>query len=86
MNRQKKEWMKSQINDLDDIEHTQIYQIIMKYTSTFTKSSNGIFVSTEDLSEDCLKEVERHILFCLDQRKTMQDDMKKRKTLERMFQ
>lgn len=86
MNRTKREWLKSQIETLDDNDHSQIYQIITKFNHNVTKSSNGVFVSCDDLSDECLSEIERHVLFCIDQRKRMDDDMKTRKTYERMIQ
>jgi hypothetical protein len=86
MNRTKREWLKSQIETLDDNDHSQIYQIITKFSHNVTKSSNGVFVSCDDLSDECLSEIERHVLFCIDQRKRMDDDMKTRKTYERMIQ
>jgi hypothetical protein len=86
MNRTKKEWLKTQIDLLEDNDHVQIYQIISKYTTTCTRSSNGVFVSSDDLSDECLSEIERHVLFCLDQKRRMEEDMKTRKTYERMLQ
>ena len=84
MIRSKKEWLKGQIDCLDTNEHVQIYKIVTKYTETVTKSPNGVFVSCEDLSDECLTEIEKYILFCIDQRKRMEEDMKTRKSYERM--
>jgi hypothetical protein len=86
MNRQKKEWLKDQLDKLDVNEHIQIYSIIKKYTENITKSPTGIFISSEHLSNECLEEMEKYILFCNDQRKRMEDDLKTRKTYERMIE
>jgi hypothetical protein len=86
MNRQKKEWLKEQIDKLDTNEHTQIHNIITKYTKTITKTPTGYFVSSDDLTEECLKEIENYTIFCLDQRKRMEEDMKERKTYERLIE
>ena len=86
MNRSKKEWLKDQVDKLEVNEHIQIYSIIKKYTEVITKSPTGIFVSSENLSDECLLEMERYVLFCLDQRKRMEDDMKTRKSYERMIE
>jgi len=84
MNRSKKEWLKEQLDKMDVSEHSQVYAIVKKYTDQVTKTQNGILVSTDVLSIDCLQEIEKYVTFCLDQRKRMDDDLKTRKTYERM--
>lgn len=86
MNRQKKEWLKEQIDKLDTNEHTQIHSIITKYTSSITKTPTGYFISSDDLSDECLKEIEKYTNFCLDQRKRMEEDSKERKQYERLIE
>jgi len=84
MNRSKLEAMKLQIDSLDVQEHIQIYSIMKKYTEVFTKTLNGVFISSENLSEECLLEISTYIQFCSDQRKRMEEDQKQRKTYERL--
>jgi hypothetical protein len=84
MNRAKKEWIKEQLDKMDSNEHTQVYEIIKKYTDQFTKTQNGVLISSDNLNEECLLEIERYITFCLDQRKRMDEDNKTRKNYERM--
>ena len=86
MNHSKKEWLKQQLERLETNEHIQIYGIIKKYTENITRSPTGIFVSSEHLTDECLVEMEKYVLFCLDQRKRMEDDLKTRKTYERMIE
>ena len=86
MNRQKLEWMKEQIDKLDTTEHTQLHEIIQKYTKNITKAPTGVFVSSEHLTQDCLQEMENYILFCIDQKQRMAEDMKTLKTYERMVE
>jgi len=86
MNRQQKELLKEQIDKLDSNEHKQLYAIIQKYTTEITKTPGGILISSENLSNECLQEMEKYTLFCLDQRKRMDDDLKTRKTYERMVE
>jgi len=86
MNRSKLEWMKEQLDKMEVNEHIQVYSIVKKYCENITKSPTGIFVSSEHLSQDCLLEMEKYILFCLDQRKRMDEDLKTRKTYERMVE
>jgi hypothetical protein len=84
MNRSKKEWLKDQLDKMDVSEHSQVYAIVKKYTDQVTKTQNGILVSTDVLTTECLLEIEKYVTFCLDQRKRMDDDLKTRKTYERM--
>jgi hypothetical protein len=82
--RSKKEWLKDQIDRMDTNEHSQIFLIIKKFTDQFTKTNSGVLISTDNLSNECLEEIEKYISFCLDQRKRMEEDMKTRKNYERL--
>jgi hypothetical protein len=82
--RSKLEMLKDQIDKLEINEHKQIFNIMNKNELQVTKTQNGVLVSADLLSEEILSEVERYVLFCLDQRKRMEEDMKTRKTYERM--
>jgi hypothetical protein len=82
--RSKKEWMKEQLDRMESNEHNQVFSIIKRYTDQFTKTQNGVLVSTDNLNDECLEEIEKYITFCLDQRKRMDEDMKTRKTYERL--
>lgn len=84
MNRSKLELMKAQIDALETDDHQQLYLIISQFTQAFTKTSNGIFVSSENLSEECLGQMEKHITFCNDQRRRIDEDNQHRKTYERL--
>lgn len=70
---------------MDSNEHTQIFFIIKKYTNHFTKTENSVLVSTDNLNDECLNEIEKYINFCLDQRKRMEDDLKTRKNYENLI-
>jgi hypothetical protein len=80
----KLESLKDKIDKLEVNEHKQIYNIMKKNGPPVTKTQNGVLISSETLDNDTLAEVERYVLFCVDQRKRMEDDMKTRKTYERM--
>ena len=62
MNRQKKEWLKEQIDKLDSNEHMQIYNIIKKFTKEITKTPDGVFISSDDLPNECLEEIENYVI------------------------
>jgi hypothetical protein len=78
--------MKDYIDKMDPNEHLQILNIIKKYTDNFTKTQTGILISTENLNDECMKEIDTYIHFSIDQRKRIDDDNKQRKTYERMVQ
>ena len=82
--RSKKEWLKEQLDRMESNEHSQVFSIIKKYTDQFTKTQNGVLVSTDNLNDECLDEIEKYITFCNDQRKRMDEDMKTRKNYERL--
>jgi len=87
ISRSKKESLKDQIDKLDATEHRQIYNLMnltMKNNLPITKTQNGILVSANTLNDETLQAVEQYVLFCLDQRKRMDEDAKTRKTYERM--
>jgi hypothetical protein len=84
--RTKKEWMKDQLDSMDANEHVQVLEIIRKYTDQCTKTQTGVLISTDLLNDECLGEIEHYIHFLLDQRKRMEEDVKTRKTYERMIQ
>lgn len=84
LSRSKKEWLKEQIDKMDASEHGQIYTIIKRYTDQVTKTQNGVLVSSDILSDECLNDIEKYVAFCLDQKKRMDDDMKTRKEYERL--
>jgi len=84
VSRSKKEWLKDQLDHMESNEHNQVFTIIKKYTDQFTKTQNGVLISTDNLNDECLTEIETYINFCLDQKKRMDEDMKTRKTYERL--
>jgi hypothetical protein len=83
--RSRKEWIKDQLDRMDSNEHSQLFAIIRKYSDQFTKTQTGVLVSTDTLSDQCLGEIENYINFSMDQRKRMDDDLKTRKSYERMM-
>lgn len=82
--RSKKEWLKDQLDRMDSNEHGQVFNIIKKYTDQFTKTHSGVLVSTDQLTDECLAEIEKYITFRNDQKKQMEEDAKTRKNYERL--
>lgn len=71
MKRQQKEKLKENLDRLDADEHAQIFVIIKKYTDSFTKTQNGVLISSDTLPDECLVEMEKMVAYYLDQRKSM---------------
>lgn len=81
MNRNRKEALKENLEKLDSEEHAQIFSIIKRYTDTYTKTQSGVLVSSDNLPDECILEIEKMVTFYLDQRKSMEADAIKRKSL-----
>ena len=71
MKRSQKEKLKEHLDKLDAQEHGQIFDIIKRYTDNFTKTQNGVLISSDVLSDECLLEIEKRVAYYMDQRKTM---------------
>lgn len=71
MKRHQKEKLKENLERLDAEEHAQVFQLIKQYTDSFTKTQNGVLISSDNLSDECLLEMEKMVNYYLDQRKTM---------------
>jgi hypothetical protein len=82
MSRARLEKLKEQIDRLDPQEHAQIFAIIKKYTDSYTQTQSGALVSSDALSDQCITEMERMVLFYIDQRKHMEAENAQRRTLE----
>jgi hypothetical protein len=83
--RSKKEWLKDHLDNMESNEHNQVFTIIKRFTDQFTKTQNGVLISTDNLSDECLTEIEKYINFCVDQKKRLNEDQKTRKNYERLL-
>ena len=79
MNRLRKETLKEKIEALDAQEHAQLFAIAKRYTDSYTKTQSGVLVSSDTLPDECLLELERMVLYFLDQRKRMESDALERR-------
>ena len=71
MNRLRKEQLKESLEKLDAEEHVQIFAIIQRYTEEFTRTASGVFVSSDNLPDECLLEIEKMVQYYIDQRKSL---------------
>jgi hypothetical protein len=81
MNRLRKEQLKERLEKLDADEHVQIFEIIKRYTSDYTRTQTGAFVSSDALPDECIVEIEKMVTYYLDQRKRMDADLAERKAM-----
>lgn len=77
-----KELLKEQLDKMDETEHSQVFEIVKKYTAEFTKTQSGVLVSSTVLPEKCISEIQAYVNFCLDQKKRIDEDTKTRKAYE----
>jgi hypothetical protein len=84
--RSRKEKLKELLDTMDASEHVQILAIVRAKTDQLTQTQNGVLVSTDNLDDKCLSEIESYAFFMRDQRKRMEEDAKARKTYERQVQ
>lgn len=68
MNRVRKEQLKEKLEKLEAEEHAQIFEIIKRYTESFTKTQTGVLVSSDSLPDECLLEIETLVAYYMDQR------------------
>ena len=68
---------------LEPEEHAQLFGIIKRYTEQYTKTQTGVLVSSDNLPDECLLEMEKMVTFYFDQRKRMDADTIERKALAR---
>jgi len=80
--RASKELLKEQLDKMDETEHSQVFEIVKKYTTEFTKTQSGVLVSSAVLSEKCISDIQAYVNFCLDQKKRIDEDTKTRKAYE----
>lgn len=83
MNRSQKEALKEKIEKLDAQEHAQIFNVIKRYTENYTKTQSGVLVSSDNLPDACMEEIQKMVSFYMDQRKRMDADNEERKNLTR---
>ena len=80
MNRAQLERLRDKIEALDTQEHAQIFDVIKRYTASYTKTQNGVLIASDSLPLDCLTELDRMVSFYADQRKRMETDTLERKS------
>ena len=83
MNRSRKEKLREQLDTLDVEEHAQVFNVIKKYTTEYTRTQTGVLVSSESIPDTCITEMETLVAFYLDQRKRMDADERTRKSLRK---
>jgi hypothetical protein len=62
---QKKKNLIKLVNQLCLTEHIEIFKIIKKNDTIYTKNNNGIFINLSNISDDQLDEIEHFTSFCI---------------------
>ena len=57
--------IKTDIVNLNQNENEEIFKIIYKNNSTYTKNNNGIFINLNWLNEETLTNIDNYINFCI---------------------
>ena len=81
MDRVRKEQLKEALEKLEPEEHAQIFDVIKRYTTDYTRTQSGVLVSSDALTDACLFELEALAQYYMDQRKRMDADTVNRRTL-----
>ena len=76
MNRVRKERLKETLEKLDTQEHAEVFKILKRYTTDYTRTETGVLVSSDVLPDQCLQEMETLVAYFLDQRKRMDAERK----------
>ena len=53
--------LRKRIERMQESTHSEIFKITQKYKIPFTENSNGIFINMDNLSNECIAELEKHI-------------------------
>lgn len=77
--------LKEKVDQLEEAEHEQLFKIIRKYTRDYTRSENGAYVSSKNLSQECIQEMFHHVNFCFDQRTHLAKDNELRAKYEKLI-
>lgn len=77
--------LKERIDQLEESEHEQIFNVIRKYTKEYTRSDNGVYVSSKNLPAECIKDIEKYVNFCFDQRVQLAKDDELRAKYEKLI-
>ncbi len=77
----RKEKLKESLDKLSECEHEQIFAIVQRFTEQFTCSEAGVYVSADNLNEECITEIEKYIDFCTAQKQRLDADEAKRLAL-----
>jgi uncharacterized protein (TIGR02284 family) len=65
----------------------EVRKVYTKVIGAISSDTDHAYISQlEEVEDKTLEEVEKYVLFCLDQQTRMAEDMKTRKTYERMIQ
>jgi hypothetical protein len=77
--------LKERVDQLEESEHEQIFDIIRKYTKEYTRSDNGVYISSKNLPNECIEDISKYVDFCFDQRLQLEKDDAVRAKYEKLI-
>jgi hypothetical protein len=85
VSRLRKEKLKEDLERLSQCEHEQIFLMIQKNSSNYTCSETGVFVSADQITDDCFGRIEKYVLFCFEQKKRLHEGETKREAYSKLL-
>lgn len=78
------EVLRDHLQQLDPNEHEQLFRIVHRYTKEYTCADNSVFVSSANITKECVSEMEAYVRFCFDQRRHLDADSAERMKYARL--
>lgn len=80
-------FIKNEIEKCSIIEYQEIYNIIKKSNSNYSKNINGVFIDLQKLDEDIITQIYNYITFCSKLNKNINDyEIIKNEIIQNNFQ
>ena len=77
--------LRQKIDDVDEIHHCKIFDIIKKNNMNYSKNKNGIFINMNQISKKTLNDIEIYLKYINKQEKTFSDVENIKKEFKRDF-
>ena len=73
------------INKMSKQHHIEIFKIILNNSVNYTENNNGIFINYNDLSPECVSDIENYIKYILENNINIKEYEEKKKELKNLF-
>jgi hypothetical protein len=82
----KKKTILTNIKNLNQFEHQEIFKIIKKYNVKYSENSNGVFVNMNKLNKRTINEIEKFIRYCNGNNKMFKREYSIRNNLKKLVE